>query len=589
MSRNGELLVVSTRFFRTGVSPVILASLFSASVVTPAVADGITWTPQTAASNFAWQSIAYGNGVFVAVNPENSPRAMSSANGTSWAPGTNFAQQGYQSVVYGNGLFVAVNNTGPQTRFMTSVNGTSWTVSNDSVTPGGNWSSVTYGTVGGSGAFVAVGASGAVMTSTNGTVWTLRTTGINSNWNAVTYGDGVFVAVGASGAVMTSINNGETWTARTAAANNWESVTYGDGLFVAVSSSGADRVMTSANGITWTARTAAEANNWNSVTYGDGLFVAVSSSGTNRVMTSPNGITWTARTAAAPNNWESVAYGTVAGSGVFVAVSSNGTNRVMTSPVTAPAFTLSSSTESRTVGTAATGFTTTSTGGPFTRFTIDATPPGMSFNTTTGALTGTPNTVASATTYTVTATNSAGSATQTFTITVNSTLVAQTITFPAINDAVVGSTTTSANATTSSGINVLYRSNSNSVCTIFEGYWNTPGPMPITLLTVGTCSITASEEGDATYAPAADVTRTFNVTAAPVVADNSAALAEAARKAKEQKELTEILALIPKIGELTLSLGETTKSLYSTKCVKGKTTKFVKKGAKCPKGYVKKK
>jgi len=66
------------------------------------------------------------------------------------------------------------------------------------------------------------------------------------------------------------------------------------------------------------------------------------------------------------------------------------------------------------------------------------------------------------------------------------------------------------------------------------------------------------------------------------------AASEAARKAKEQRELTEILALIPKIAELTLSLGENTKSLYSTKCVKGKTTKFVKKGNKCPKGYLKK-
>ena len=69
----------------------------------------------------------------------------------------------------------------------------------------------------------------------------------------------------------------------------------------------------------------------------------------------------------------------------------------------------------------------------------------------------------------------------------------------------------------------------------------------------------------------------------------AAAQAEAARKAKEQKELMEILALIPSLGELTLSLGETTQSLYSTKCVKGKTTKYVKYGAKCPKGYVKKK
>jgi hypothetical protein len=65
-----------------------------------------------------------------------------------------------------------------------------------------------------------------------------------------------------------------------------------------------------------------------------------------------------------------------------------------------------------------------------------------------------------------------------------------------------------------------------------------------------------------------------------------AAAAQAARLAIEQQELINILALIPKLGELTLSLGETTKSLYSTKCVKGKTIKNVKKGAKCPKGFV---
>ena len=76
--------------------------------------------------------------------------------------------------------------------------------------------------------------------------------------------------------------------------------------------------------------------------------------------------------------------------------------------------------------------------------------------------------------------------------------------------------------------------------------------------------------------------------AAAAEAARLAAAAEAAKKAKEQKELTEILAIIPKIAELTLGLGETTKSLYSTKCVKGKTSKYVKYGAKCPKGYRKK-
>ena len=77
--------------------------------------------------------------------------------------------------------------------------------------------------------------------------------------------------------------------------------------------------------------------------------------------------------------------------------------------------------------------------------------------------------------------------------------------------------------------------------------------------------------------------------AAAVEAARLAAVAQSARLAREQKELTEILSLIPKIGELTLSLGETTKSLYLSKCVKGKTIKFVRKGSKCPMGFAIKK
>ena len=89
-----------------------------------------------------------------------------------------------------------------------------------------------------------------------------------------------------------------------------------------------------------------------------------------------------------------------------------------TPPLAAPAFTLSSSSETRTVNTAATGFTILSTGGAIASFAISATPAGMSFSSSTGVLTGTPTTVAAATTYTITATNASGSATQTFILTV---------------------------------------------------------------------------------------------------------------------------------------------------------------------------
>ena len=85
----------------------------------------------------------------------------------------------------------------------------------------------------------------------------------------------------------------------------------------------------------------------------------------------------------------------------------------------APAFTLSAASETRTVNTVATGFTTSSTGGAIASFAIaPAAPAGMSFSTSTGSFTGTPTAVAGATTYTITATNAAGSATRTFTLTV---------------------------------------------------------------------------------------------------------------------------------------------------------------------------
>ena len=100
----------------------------------------------------------------------------------------------------------------------------------------------------------------------------------------------------------------------------------------------------------------------------------------------------------------------------------------VTAALAAPAFTLSASSENRTVNTAATGFTINSTGGAIASFAISATPAGMSFSTSTGALTGTPTSVAGATAYTVTATNAAGSATQTFTLTVAAAATAAAIT-----------------------------------------------------------------------------------------------------------------------------------------------------------------
>ena len=87
----------------------------------------------------------------------------------------------------------------------------------------------------------------------------------------------------------------------------------------------------------------------------------------------------------------------------------------------APSFTLSARSEIRTVNTSATGFTINSEGQPITGFSISPTPPtGMSFNTTTGALSGTPTVTIPTTVFTITGTNTYGSTSETFTFEVNS-------------------------------------------------------------------------------------------------------------------------------------------------------------------------
>ena len=111
----------------------------------------------------------------------------------------------------------------------------------------------------------------------------------------------------------------------------------------------------------------------------------------------------------------------------------------------APAFTLSSSSETKAQNVAITGYTISSTGGTVASWSISpAAPVGLTFNTSTGLLSGTPTTVQTATIYTITATNATSTATQTFTLTV--TAAALTVTYNSQSGSAV-----SAGSTTSGG------------------------------------------------------------------------------------------------------------------------------------------
>lgn len=76
------------------------------------------------------------------------------------------------------------------------------------------------GVVFGDGVFVAVGNNGTILTSPDGTAWTLRPSGSTKRLRGITYGSAgrIFAAVGYGGTVLHSNDRGQTWTANNVSA-----------------------------------------------------------------------------------------------------------------------------------------------------------------------------------------------------------------------------------------------------------------------------------------------------------------------------------------------------------------------------------
>jgi len=83
-------------------------------------------------------------------------------------------------------------------------------------------------------------------------------------------------------------------------------------------------------------------------------------------------------------------------------------------------------------------------------------------------------------------------------------IASQTITFDSPGDQTLGVAPPALIATASSGLPVTIGSTTTAVCTV--------SGTTLTLVAGGTCSLTATQPGDANFAPAAPVTRVFSVT-----------------------------------------------------------------------------
>ena len=90
----------------------------------------------------------------------------------------------------------------------------------------------------------------------------------------------------------------------------------------------------------------------------------------------------------------------------------------------------------------------------------------------------------------------------------------QTINFTAPSDAALSDSPVTVSAAATSGLVVAFTSETLTVCTVAGNQ--------VTLLTSGTCTITADQAGDATYAPAPPVTRSFQVGTTCATGDGAA-------------------------------------------------------------------
>ena len=83
----------------------------------------------------------------------------------------------------------------------------------------------------------------------------------------VTYGNNTFAATGDIGTILTS-SDGTSWTSRTSGtANKLRGVTYANITFVAVGDSG--KIITSSDGISWTSRSGGTSISLHGVTYAE--------------------------------------------------------------------------------------------------------------------------------------------------------------------------------------------------------------------------------------------------------------------------------------------------------------------------------
>jgi hypothetical protein len=279
--------------------------------------DGATWASQTLGSTLHFNGIAWNGTQYVVVGPA---KIYSSLDGVTWitrnpVEGGSFshiAWSGTEFVIFNDGDFLISPDGVTWTKAtsakeilagVTHWSGPIWRISGDDASyltaPNGltKLPVVANATITASlnalawngSQFVAVGYSGAVMTSPDGVKWSSHRIDPSKTFVAILWNGTQFVAIGLKGAVQTS-TDGLTWTDRASGSTqNLAGLAWSGKQYVAVGTGGA--ILTSPDGSVWTSRVSGVDSALNSVVWAGTQFVAVGDIGT--VLVSPDGVSWT--------------------------------------------------------------------------------------------------------------------------------------------------------------------------------------------------------------------------------------------------------------------------------------------------------
>lgn len=466
-----------------------LVAVGSGKIITST--DALTWSLATDfAGNVGLKGVTYGNGQWVAVGTDYiwSPVGWAgviytSTDAVTWTRRyiDTAVSTSLNGISYGNGLWVAAGDNG---KVLSSTDGITWTPRTSGTTNG--ISDVTYG----NGAFVAVagrwsGSPNVVLTSTDGVTWVDKTSGsgTTSSFWSVRYLNDRFVASGWYAGVRYSTDNGATFQGNQPSAQAAPALGYGNGLFFAAgvdrSNSNADINLVSTDGMNWTLLTTTSQPDRNAAVFFNNTFITVGDSGSIYQ--------------SSPLNADTLPLPFTFAAKTGVALSAT----VVSDPA------LITGIDAAAAWTVADGVACVSSAN---NCSCDVAGFAASGTVTNGRYMCVSHTASSSYAGNVSSTLTVGGVSGGF----GSTTVKsdQTVTFGSLGNKVLGTADFSISATASSGLAVVFSSQTSSVCTVAGS--------SVHLVAAGTCTIRTSQAGNGSYNPAPAVDQSFTVTSAPI-------------------------------------------------------------------------